>query len=178
MTQTFFANILLFTDMPFGKQGVPTRKKKDWFHSISVLGKSSIYKMKIGDIIKKCMVIHFYGEKGGPVLDTTYTDIYCDRIHKGEKIYKLSSYEYSYGVIGDLRIDEDYEKGYGECNYSIDNIINIAYKKWGYEKIPYAHQKGEGYNCVAFVDDILSICKYGKWSKRIERVHDKYKLYI
>ena len=61
-------------------------------------------------------------------------------------------------------------------NKSLEDIHIAAYNKWGSNKIPYAHQRNEGYNCVGFVDDIIAFAVTGERSQRIKQVHLKYKL--
>ena len=178
MTSTLhFANILLTHEQPFGRMNGPTRKKGDWFHSISVFANTSIVDLTIG-VTTPCTVIHFYGEKGSPILDTFETYIKCYKEHRGRKLFNISAWSNSVGVIGDIRTLDGYNSGYGHCNRSIENIISSAFDKWGYNKIPYAHQKNESYNCVAFVDDILVWAKKGYWNDRIESMHNHYGLYI
>ena len=172
-----YANILLTNDRPIGRMNGPTRKKGDWYHAISVFANSSIADLPIGQQIQ-CTVIHFYGQKGSPVLSTFETFIKCDSEHRGRKLYILSSWSYSVGVIGAIKTLNGYSQGYGQSDRQIDDIIISAFNKWGYDKIPYSHQRNESYNCVAFVDDILEWANKGYWSKRIEDMHEKHGLFI
>lgn len=176
-SNTFFANILLSHEFPSGRCSVHTRKKGNWYHSISVFTNKNILDLKIKSSLK-CTIIHFFGNKGSPVLETSESTIMCLDEHKGSKIYRVSLWPSSCAVIGDVRTLKGYKPGYGKCNTPIENIIYAAYEKWGNEKIPYAHQRNESYNCVGFVDDILSWAQYQQWSERIELLHQKYGLYI
>jgi hypothetical protein len=179
MTFPFFANILLSADFPMGRSKGTSRKKADWFHSISVFTEKSIYDMNMVSEPQKCTIIHFFGSAGSPVLQVTKSKIWCYNIHQGQKLYKIKQWgDSSYGKIGDVRTSIGYEPGYGRATTSIDNIIYASNKKWGNQKIPYAHQRNESYNCVAFVDDILSWAKNQKWNKRIKVNHLKYGLYL
>ena len=174
---THFANILLTHDQLIGRMRGPTRKKGDWFHSISVFTKESVADIAVGKKIP-CTVIHFYGVDGSPVLDTLDTFIKCTRVHLGKKVYVVSSWSDDIGVIGEIRTLDGYKFGCGQCNNTINSIISAAFSKWGNNKIPYAHQKSESYNCVAFVDDIFEWCDSGNWNTRIESMHQKYGLFI
>ena len=176
-SDTFFANILLSHEFPIGRSSIHTRKKGDWYHSISVFANESIHELK-DNCSLECTVIHFFGENGSPVLDTIQTTITCIGHHNGYKLYRVSRWPHSCAVIGDVRTLKGYEPGYGNCNIPIKDIISAAYGKWGYGKIPYAHQRNESYNCVGFVDDILSWSQFHHWSDRIENLHHKYGLYI
>ena len=172
-----YANILLTDDHPIGRMNGPTRKKGDWYHSISVFSNTSIVDLTIGSKIP-CTVIHFYGKKGSPVLSTFETYITCHREHRERKLYIVSAWSDSIGVIGDIRTMDGYNPGHGECNRTINNIIISAFKKWGYEQIPYTHQRNESYNCVGFVDDILVWANTGQWNERKEIMHNHHGLYI
>jgi hypothetical protein len=177
MTTTYFANILLSNDLLTGRMKGPTRKKGDWYHSVAVFSNKSIYDLDVGDNTL-CWVVHFYGDTGSPVLSSFKSVIKCDKIHNNKKIYCLDAWKYSFGVIGDIRTENGYEQGYGVTSMSVDVIIFSACGKWGDNKIPYAHQKNESYNCVGFVDDILCWAKDMKWNKRVDDCHAKYGLYI
>lgn len=77
-----------------------------------------------------------------------------------------------------LRTHNGFEAGYGQTTKSIAKLLTLL-MKMGNNQIPYAHhQHNESYNCVAFVDDILSWAKDDIWSSRIEQLHEKYGLYI
>ena len=178
MVITHFANILLSNDFPMGRAGSATRKKGDWYHSIAVFTDSNIFDIQIGEYPVKCKIIHFYGEKGSPVLSVINSKISCMKEHKGKKLYKIHCWSSSYGVIGDVRTHNGFEPGYGNTTKSISEIIIAAYEKWGNDKIPYAHQHNEAYNCVGFVDDILSWAENDYWNLRIEKMHIKYGLYV
>lgn len=176
--QTHFANILLTDDHPMGRMNAPKRKKGDWYHSIGVFANKSIVGLPIGSKPIDCTVIHFFGHRGSPVLSRLRTKIRCIKKHMGEKLYILSAWDTSVGVIGDIRTDNGYENGAGACDIPIQQIESTAFEKWGNEKIPYAHQRNESYNCVAFVDDILVWASTGRWNPRIIDMHAHHKLYI
>lgn len=173
----YFANILLTHEYPLGRQRPTSRKKADWFHSIAVFSENSISELEVGNRIS-CQIIHFFGSKGSPVLDTFNSTIYCHSIRYGKKIYELSGYGGSYGVIGIIRTIDGQIESDGKTDKSIDEIVKLAYKKWGYNRIPYAHQREESYNCVGFTDDILYFMKYNEWNPRIVQNHKKHGLYI
>ena len=177
-TTQFFANILLSNHFPPGRMNVSTRKKGDWFHSISVFTNADIDALPVGGPSIKCFVIHFFGHKGGPVLDMTNTSIRCVKKHMGKKLYNVAVWGNSVAVIGDIRTENGYEPGHGSTNLSINEIKAAAIGKWGNEKIAYAHQRNESYNCVAFSDDILVWAAKKRWNQRIEEMHNKYGLYI
>ena len=174
----YFANILLSKDHPMGRSRGPKRNNAGWYHSISVFAYTSISDLPVGGKPVYCKVIHFYGESGGPVLKEFDTDIQCVKKHMGENIYIVSGWDDSIGVIGDIRTLSGYQPGYGQCKTPIENIVNASIKKWGDQKIPYAHQRNESYNCVGFVDDILVWSAKGYWNNRIEAMHNKHGLYI
>jgi hypothetical protein len=176
--KTHFANILLTKDIPMGRMHAPKRKKGDWYHSISVFANENIDELPVGSNPIECFVIHFFGHKGSPVLSKLRTTIKCVRKHVGKKMYVLSAWGASLGVIGDIRTCKGYEKGFGSSSTPIDKIISVAFQKWGYEQIPYAHQRNESYNCVAFVDDILVWAATNQWNKRIIDMHSRHGLYI
>ncbi len=178
MTILFFANILLSNHFPMGRMNVSTRKKGDWYHSISVFTKKNINTLSFKEKPIKCTILHFYGENGAPVLAKIESKISCIGTHKGNNLYKISAWPESCAVIGDVRFSDGYKKGYGNTTKSIKSIIDAAFGKWGDNKIPYAHQRSESYNCVAFVDDILSWVEKDCWNERIEKMHAKYGLYI
>jgi hypothetical protein len=157
---------------------VPTRKKGDWYHSISVFTTKNINTLSPGGKDISCVILHFYGENGAPVLAKTISKISCIGTHKGKNLYKISAWSESCAVIGDVRTFDGYENGYGKTTKSIKSITTAAFGKWGDNKIPYAHQRSESYNCVAFVDDILSWAGKDCWNERIEAMHEKYGLYI
>jgi hypothetical protein len=174
----YFANILLTSDYPMGRMHAPKRKKGDWFHSISVFSSEDINDLPIDGQSVECTVIHFFGYRGGPVLDITTTSIRCVRKHMGKKLYSVSGWSNYVAVIGDIRTAKGYELGYGSTLTSMDEIKSAAFGKWGSEKIPYAHQRNESYNCVAFSDDILVWAAKNRWNHRIEDMHKKHGLYI
>ena len=176
--QHHFANILLSGDHPFGRMSAPKRKKGDWYHSVAVFADESINDLSIGANPIKCVVIHFFGHNGSPVLEKIDTYIRCTRKHIDKKLYILSAWDKSIGVVGDIRTKKGYEKGYGICCQPIDKIISTAFQKWGYERIPYSHQRNESYNCVAFVDDISIQASTGIWNKRIVDMHYVHGLYL
>ena len=176
-SQTHFANIILSHECPMGKEKVPSRKKGDWFHSICVLCNHIIFEMKKGDKFN-CKIIHFFGEKGSPVLDQIDSKISYVKEHKGKTIYMIDCWPHSYGVIGDIRTEDGYKDGYGISYMSMNNVTKNAFSKWGNNKIPYTHQYSESYNCVAFVDDILYFLVNNTWNKRIESNHIKFGLYL
>lgn len=178
MTTTYFANILLTEDHPMGRMMPPKRKKGDWFHSISVFTHKDINNLKVKSKAIPCTVIHFFGSNGSPVLSVLETSIRCYKIHQGTKLYSVGVWNNSAAVIGDIRTMDGYKEGYGKSNLTIFEIVTAAVNKWGNEKIPYAHQKNESYNCVAFVDDILTWAATKKWNSRIEKMHEKYGLYL
>ena len=173
---THFANILLTDDHPMGRMHGPTRKKGNWYHSISVFANTSIADLPLNKQIS-CTVIHFYGRRGGPVLETFVTKIRCYKEHMGKKLYNVTAWKESVGVIGDIRTLDGYHSGNGECNTPIKKIVTDAFSKWGSDKIPYTHQREESYNCVAFVDDILEWASKGHWNDRIIARQEKHGLY-
>ena len=173
---TYFANMLLSKDFPMGRMSTPTRKKGDWFHSIAIFCNQNISELPVKGKMIKCTIIHFYGSSGTPVLSLCEAHIKCSSIHKGKKVYSIDLWDDSFAVIGDIKTNNGYEIGHGSSTIVINDIIDIAFNKWGYEQIPYTHQKRESYNCVAFVDDILHICKYHTWNPRIFDMHSKYQL--
>lgn len=177
-TELFFANILLSNDFPMGRMKGPSRKKGDWYHSISVFTPKNFTQNNNPREFVPCTIIHFWAQNGSPVLATIKTKISFIRRHKGQKLYKIHCYPGSFGVIGHIRTEKGYITGFGNTNKKIKDIIKIAFSKWGYGKIPYAHQRNESYNCVGFVDDILIWTKNDHWNKRIEKLHKKYGLYI
>jgi len=154
----------------------PERKKGDWFHSIALFCSVDIYHIK--DNYVSCSIIHFYGKKGSPVLSNISSKIKCVGMHNFKKIFVLECFPNSFAVIGDIRTSLGYEPGFGKCDMKFDDIVKIAFKKWGYEQIPYAHQRNESYNCVAFVDDILIMVRDGIWNKRIIDMHEKHRLVL
>ena len=172
----FYYNILLSHEYPIGRMKGPTRKKGDWFHSISVFSSVDINTIK--DNYVSCRIIHFHGEKGSPILSTNNSKIKCIGTHCNTKIFVLECFSHSFGVIGDIKTDNGYEQGFGSSNMNFNDILDIAVSKWGNEKIPYAHQRNESYNCVAFVDDILIRVRDGIWNKRIVDLHDKHRLVL
>jgi hypothetical protein len=156
----------------------PKRKKGDWFHSISVFSHTNINDLPVGGNMVNCTVIHFFGRKGGPVLDMTNTTIRCVKKHIGKNLYTVAAWSDSVAVIGDIRTANGYEPGYGSTYVSINDIKSAAIGKWGDDKVPYAHQRNESYNCVAFVDDILVWAVKKRWNYRIESMHTKYGLHM
>jgi hypothetical protein len=176
-SESYVYNILLSKDFLMGKMSAPTRKKGDWYHSISVFTSNDIEKLNISEKIP-CTIIHFFGRNGSPVLSKIESYISTTSVHRNVRLYNIDSWEYSLCVIGQVRTLNGYEKGTGKCSKSISNIIENAFEKWGDSKIPYAHQRNEGYNCVAFVDDIFSFSTTENWSDRISKVHNKYRLYM
>jgi hypothetical protein len=176
--QTYFANILLTADHPMGRMHAPKRKKGDWFHSISVFSDTDINNLPTGGRAIPCTVLHFFGHKGSPVLSTVGTTIRCYRVHMGKKLYTVGAWSDSVAVIGDVRTENGYESGHGRSTMSINEVITASEDKWGNDRIPYAHQRNEAYNCVAFVDDILSWAETQTWNKRIEAMHEKHGLYM
>ena len=176
VSSTYFANILLTADHPMGRSHCTTRKKADWFHSISIFSSTSIVDLPIGETTK-CTVIHFHGHNGGPVLETFETSIKCTKKHIGKKLYYIPEWSDSAAVIGDIKTLDGLHSGYGECNIPIKNIISTAFNKWGFDRIPYVHQRNESYNCVGFVDDILTWADKGYWNDRIESMHKKHGLF-
>lgn len=161
---TFYHHILLSEDFFTIKV---SRKKSNWFHSIVVLTNE-----KILDKLVNCTILHFYGEKGSPVLEKCMT-----KIRKNVDKYHISLWFDCYGVDEDIRVGNDeYESGCGVSELSCDDIIVLARSKWGDCKIPYAHQRKESYNCIGFSDDLIHMLKYGKWNGRIETNHRKYML--
>ena len=177
-TTQFFANILLSNHFPPGRMNVSTRKKGDWYHSISVFTTTDINTLSPGGRAINCTILHFYGQNGAPVLEKITSKISCIGTHKGKNLYKISAWPESCAVIGDVRTSDGYKNGYGKTSKSIKNITTAAFDKWGDNKIPYAHQRNESYNCVAFVDDILSWTEKDCWNERIKVMHEKYGLYI
>jgi hypothetical protein len=178
VTINYFANILLTADHPMGRMHAPKRKKGDWFHSISVFADKNINSLPVGGSSIKCSVIHFYGHLGGPVLDTIKTSIKCVKKHMGKKLYIVKAWSDSIAVIGDIRTIKGYEPGHGSTDLSLSDIKSVAIKKWGNENVPYAHQRNESYNCVAFVDDILVWAATKRWNRRIEKMHAKHGLHM
>ena len=174
----YFANILLSSDYPMNRMHSPTRKKGDWFHSISVFAHENINDLPVYGRPVDCVVMHFFGRAGSPVLETINTTIKCIKTHIGKKLYTVDAWGDAVGVIGDIRTENGYESGHGNTLTSIDNIKSAAIKKWGNDKIPYSHQRNESYNCVGFSDDILVWAEKNIWNKRIENMHNKYGLYI
>ena len=174
----YFANILLTEDHPMGRSRGPTRKNSGWYHSISVFAHTSISDLPVGGKPVYCKVIHFHGHSGGPVLESFDTYIQCVKNHIGKNIYVVSAWNNSIGVIGDIKTLEGYQAGNGQTKTPINNIVSAAIKKWGDDKIPYAHQRNEAYNCVGFVDDILVWSATGCWNNRIDAMHKKHCLYI
>jgi hypothetical protein len=174
----YFANILMTSDHPMGRMHAPKRKKGDWFHSISVFAFEDINDLPVGGPRVKCDVLHFFGHKGSPVLDMTTTYIRCTRKHMGKKLYMVSAWDTSVAVIGDIRTENGYEPGHGNTGTSINEIKVAAIGKWGDDKVPYAHQMSEAYNCVAFSDDILVWAAKNRWNHRIEEMHEKHGLYM
>lgn len=174
---TFFSNILLSDNFLIGRAHAPKRKKGDWRHSIGIFTSMSILRLKKDEDIK-CIILHFFGCKGGPVLEKTSSTIKYKKTHIGKRIYSLSYYEGSIGVMGEIRTVNGYEPSNGKSSLSCNQIIRMAKNKWGYEKIPYTHQKKESYNCVGFTDDILYMVKYGEWNPRIVANHIMYGLYV
>ena len=173
----YFANILLSHELPMGRNKVPCRKKGDWFHSISVFSENEF---PIDDNGKQnnCTIIHFFSENGSPVLEKINSKICFVKTHKNKSIYKIDCWPNSWGVIGDIRTETSYINGCGKTPMFMDKILSNAFDKWSHNKIPYAHQRSESYNCVAFVDDILYFSSNGIWNKRIENNHIKYGLYL
>lgn len=161
-----------------GRMHAPKRRKGDWYHSISVFANESIDELPVGGTPVKCVIIHFFGEFGSPVLSYLESTIKCTKIHMGKKLYMIDAYRTSTCVIGDIRTNNGYECGHGSSSLKIVDIISIALNKWGNEKIPYAHQRNESYNCVAFVDDILHWASHQKWNPRIEDMHKKHMLVL
>lgn len=178
MVKLFFANILLSNHFPMGRMNISTRKKKDWYHSISVFTSQDITKMSIGGKLIECTILQFYGKNGAPILKKSIAKISCVGEHKNHKLYNISCRLGSCAVIGDLRTLDGYTAGHGMTTKTIENITDAAFDKWGNGKIPYVHQRNESYNCVAFIDDILSWVKEDIWSPRIEKLHEKYGLYV
>ena len=169
-----FANIILSSDFPMGRMKPATRKKGDWFHSISLFSETDF--TKSSDQID-CGVIHFHGERGSPVLESLTTTIHRYGSHKGVDLYTIGAWKSAYGVVGDIRTLDGYENGYGATEaFTFYELVHHAFTKWGYSRIPYAHQRNESYNCVAFVDDIINVAKTGGWSPRIEKMHEKHRL--
>lgn len=176
--KTHFANILMTNDYPLGRMHAPKRKKGDWYHSIAVFATKSIDDLPIGGSPIECVIVHFFGENGSPVLSFLSSDIRCVRQHMGKKLYEITAWSGSTCVIGDIRTDNGYERGCGSSDMTIDEIVTIAIDKWGNNKIPYAHQRNESYNCVAFVDDILHWSSTRMWNPRIVNMHEKHGLYV
>jgi hypothetical protein len=172
----FYYNILLSHEYPTGRMKCPSRKKGDWFHSIALFCPIDINTIK--DNYVSCSIIHFYGQKGSPVLCSIFSKLRCIGIHHNNKIFVLECFTNSFGVIGHIRTSLGYEEGFGKCDMKFDDIVKIAFEKWGYEQIPYAHQRNESYNCVAFVDDILIMVRDGIWNKRIIDMHEKHRLVL
>ena len=177
-TTTHFANMLLSSDFPMGRMHAPKRRKGDWFHSIAVFCDRSIANLPVGGEWVYAEVIHFCGSNGSPKLLTTQTSIKCVKKHMGKKLYTLNVWDDSFAVIGDVRTVDGYKDGFGSCDLPMSKIYAAATDKWGDNKIPYAHQRSEAYNCVAFVDDILHLCTTGVWSPRIVAAHELHGLYI
>ena len=173
---THFANILMTNDYPMGRMHAPKRKKGDWFHSVSVFSRKSINELPVGGPPVNCIIIHFFGDNGSPVLNYLDSTIKCIKMHKGKKLYVIDAWSTSVCVIGDIRTNEGYECGYGYSNLTITEIVFAAINKWGNEKIPYSHQRNESYNCVAFVDDILYWASRQTWNPRIIDMHKKHRL--
>jgi hypothetical protein len=174
--KTHFANILMTDDHPMGRMHAPKRKKGDWYHSIAVFSNESIEDLPIGGNMIECVIIHFFGNTGSPVLSYLDSNIQCVKKHMGKKLYEIEAWAGSTCVIGDIRTEEGYENGYGSSNMSIPEIITVALGKWGNNKIPYTHQRNESYNCVAFVDDILHWSATCSWNPRIVNMHAKHML--
>lgn len=173
----FFANILLTTEYPLGRMHPPSRPKADWYHSISVFTEKNINDLEKGEEIA-CNIIHFYGVKGGPVLDISESKIKYHSTKHGKKLFVLDCYKHSYGVIGVIKTKTKSKPGFGKAILTHDEIKELAELKWGGEKIPYAHNRKESYNCVGFTDDILHMAKHGWWNKRVEENQKKFGLYV
>jgi hypothetical protein len=173
---THFANILMTNDHPMGRIHAPKRKKGDWYHSISVFAHESIDELPVGGSPVDCVIIHFFGEDGSPVLSYLSSTIKCTKTHIGKKLYEIDAWSTSTCVIGDIRTNNGYECGHGSSIMTIVEIVTAAINKWGDEKIPYTHQRNESYNCVAFVDDILHWASHQKWNPRIVDMHAKHGL--
>lgn len=178
MSKTHFANILMTNDHPMGRMHAPKRKKGDWFHSIAVFANESINDLPIGGHPIDCIIVHFFGDTGSPVLSYLESTIRCTRKHMGTKLYNIEAWNGSTCVIGDIRTDTGYKPGYGSSEMAIPDIVRIAVDKWGDNKIPYAHQRNEAYNCVSFVDDILHWSVTCEWNPRIVNMHEKHMLCV
>jgi hypothetical protein len=169
----YFANILISNELASGRKKVPRRKGADWFHSIAVFTSCNIR------FLRKtipCIIIHFYGIKGAPVLDVSHTYISYHSTHQKENIYILDSYKNCYASIGTILTENTEEDSVGFSVYEFDIINGLAQSKWGNNNIPYTHNRKESYNCAGFTDDILHMCKYGKWNDRIVNNHNNYRL--
>lgn len=167
--------MILSNDLPNGRCKLTNRKRGDWFHSVVVLTEYDI--PQNGDPIQ-CVIIHFHGEKGSPVLDKQKCNIYQAGIHIGVPFYCISLWSDSYAVVEKIRTDKKtYEEGYGQSDLTISQISTIAFEKW-FNKIPYIHQRDESYNCIAFSDDLLYFLKYKKWNPRIIENHKKHGLVL
>ena len=173
----FYATILLSYERPHGREPLPNRRKGDWFHSVAVFANKSIPKMTNGST-QKCLVVHFFGENGGPVMEKSSMNITRDGTHKNKPVYVLSGYTGVYGFLGPVRSINGYIDVTGKFTKDFDRFLENVTEKWGNETIPYCHNRNESYNCVAFTDDVLYYCKYGVWNPRVVQNHEKYKLTV
>jgi hypothetical protein len=168
----FYKHIILSNDDPFSS--IANRKKGIWFHSIVVLTKQEI--PENGDFLE-CFIMHFHGEKGGPIFESNYGTISMQMRIRKIPIYSISLWFGTYGVCEKIRIgDNSYEDGCGYIDMSIEKLVRAVFEKWGKSKIPYVHQHKESYNCIGFSDDVIYFIKYGKWNPRIVENHAKYQL--
>jgi hypothetical protein len=171
----FYKHLLLSNDVPF-ERVIANRKRGDWFHSIVVLTEREI--PENGDVID-CIVLHFHGENGSPVLETNQALISCKIAYKNRLIYRISLWVGICIFPEKIRTgNNSYEDGYGHTDLNLKKIIETVSDKWGKSKIPYIHRHKESYNCIGFSDDVIHFLRHGKWNPRIIENHAKYQLMV